>query len=326
MMDLIERYLGAVRWNLPADKADDIVAELRDLIAARIEDREEALGRPLTDAELSTLLREFGHPLSVAGAYHGQRALIGPELFPFYWFVLKVVLAVRLVVAAIEMAGRLIVGHGHFMQLVGQGIGDTFDALLTSAAFVTLGFAIIERTGMLAGYLDKWQPEELPDLSALRLPRGTGLRRHPGWEPLFETVALLVFLGWWTGLLPFDWPPRHGELAIEATAVWAALYWPVVALIVLRIAQGVVTLLRPAWKPLRAALILGGAAGTIVIAAVLYHAGRLLTVVPLMASAAHAAELQQVLDRALPIAVLVAGAITLVQAATELWKLAGERR
>ena len=28
-MDLVERYLGAVRWNLPAAKADDIVAELR---------------------------------------------------------------------------------------------------------------------------------------------------------------------------------------------------------------------------------------------------------------------------------------------------------
>ena len=44
-MDLIERYLGAVRWNLPIGKpmetrADDIIAELRDLIESRIEERE----------------------------------------------------------------------------------------------------------------------------------------------------------------------------------------------------------------------------------------------------------------------------------------------
>ncbi|MFX5752077.1 hypothetical protein ABTE32_21900, partial [Acinetobacter baumannii] len=75
-MDLIERYLGAVRWNLPSAKADDIVAELADLIAARIEDREEMLGRPLDKSEVSQILREFGHPLAVAGQYHGQQVLI----------------------------------------------------------------------------------------------------------------------------------------------------------------------------------------------------------------------------------------------------------
>ena len=43
-MDLIDRYLTAIRWNLPrAAKADDVIAELRDLIASRVEDREELL-------------------------------------------------------------------------------------------------------------------------------------------------------------------------------------------------------------------------------------------------------------------------------------------
>ena len=42
MMDLIERYLGAVRWNLPAGKTADIIAELREMIESRVEDREEA--------------------------------------------------------------------------------------------------------------------------------------------------------------------------------------------------------------------------------------------------------------------------------------------
>jgi hypothetical protein len=43
------------------------------VIASRIEDREESLGRPLGEKEVSALLREFGHPLVVAGATAGRR-------------------------------------------------------------------------------------------------------------------------------------------------------------------------------------------------------------------------------------------------------------
>ena len=46
-MDLIERYLAAVGATCRA-KADDIVAELRDVLTARMEDQEEA-ARPAAD-------------------------------------------------------------------------------------------------------------------------------------------------------------------------------------------------------------------------------------------------------------------------------------
>jgi len=59
-MDLLDRYLHAVRWTLPRAKADDIIAELRDELVTRQEDREESLGRPLTQDETSALLKEFG--------------------------------------------------------------------------------------------------------------------------------------------------------------------------------------------------------------------------------------------------------------------------
>ena len=63
-MDLIERYLNAIRWNLSGDKADDIIAELRDVIASRIEDREEMLGRALTRAERKALRKLRGDSAS----------------------------------------------------------------------------------------------------------------------------------------------------------------------------------------------------------------------------------------------------------------------
>src|SRR3978361_768358 len=112
-MELIDRYLTAIRWNLPrAAKADDIVAELRDVIASRIEDREESLGRPRDENEVSAVLREFGHPLVVPARYGTQQWLIGPDIFPFYLFSLKVVLALSALLLVISsVANAAFSGH-----------------------------------------------------------------------------------------------------------------------------------------------------------------------------------------------------------------------
>ncbi|HEX3406116.1 MAG TPA: hypothetical protein VHS81_02665, partial [Caulobacteraceae bacterium] len=87
-MDLIDRYLESVRLLLPLEQRDDIAAELRDILMTRREEKAEALGRDLTRQEDEALLKEFGHPLAVAGRYGPQQYLIGPELYPIFMFVL----------------------------------------------------------------------------------------------------------------------------------------------------------------------------------------------------------------------------------------------
>ena len=110
-MDLVDRYLNAIRWNLPRGvRADDVIAELRDVITSRIEDREESLDRPLRQDEISTLLKEFGHPLMVASRYGPQQSLIGPDLFPFYWFALRIVLAICAAVIVVSAAANAVFG------------------------------------------------------------------------------------------------------------------------------------------------------------------------------------------------------------------------
>ena len=42
-MDLIERYLHAVKTHLPPAQQDDVVAELREDLQSRIEEREAEL-------------------------------------------------------------------------------------------------------------------------------------------------------------------------------------------------------------------------------------------------------------------------------------------
>lgn len=318
-MDLIERYLGAVRWNLPAAKADDIIAELADLIAARIEDREEALGRALTPDEVSRLLREFGHPLAVAGQYHGQRALIGADVFPFYWFVLKVVLAVVAVIELVQIGGAIVVS-GDFVRAFAHGSTGLVHSLIYNAALVTITFAVIERLGWLDGYLAKWKPEELPDLGKLRLD----LPPRKRWEPLFEIGFGIAFLIWWAGGYTIPFVPRNADVQIAGTAVWTGLYWPVVALVWARIALSLIGFLRPAWKPVRAALILGCTAGTLIIAKILHDAGRLIVVSG--TDPDKVAKIQESLDKSLEIAVIVVAAVTAFQCAKELWQLYREKR
>ena len=90
-MTLTERYLKAVAAQLPQAERDDIIAELRDAIQTRMEDREEALGRPLTEAEEEAVLREVGHPLTVAARYgSGPMHVVGPEIYPWWMFGVKV--------------------------------------------------------------------------------------------------------------------------------------------------------------------------------------------------------------------------------------------
>ncbi len=52
-MQLIERYIEAVKFWLPKAQQEDIAAELHTNILAQAEDREAALGRPLQEDEES---------------------------------------------------------------------------------------------------------------------------------------------------------------------------------------------------------------------------------------------------------------------------------
>ena len=119
-MDLIERYLAAIRRNLPADKATDVTAELREDLLSRIEERESGLGRSLEKGELSTLIKESGHPLVVASRYKPRQTLIGPETYPFFIFTLKLVLLIVAVIIIIVTGLTLAFGDssGGFRRLI----------------------------------------------------------------------------------------------------------------------------------------------------------------------------------------------------------------
>jgi hypothetical protein len=228
-MDLIDRYLDTVRLLLPAAQRDDIVAELRDVLISRREDRAAELGRPLKRGEEEDLLRDFGHPIIVAGRYGPQRYLVGPELYPVYAFVVKIVLAA-------VAAGALVVGvvagtlaHASLGHALGAAIGVIWSGAFTAVGVVTMVFWVLQLPRVRAKLVIDWDPRDLP-----RIQRR---RRRAGWpDHVAGIVVQTIFLLWWLGLVQ-PWRATlpvngGGALQIAFAPVWGELYWPVAGLAV----------------------------------------------------------------------------------------------
>jgi len=322
-MDLIDRYLSAVRWNLPrAAKADDILAELRDLIASRIEDREESLGRALSGAEISAVLRDFGHPLVVAARYGTQQSLIGPDLFPFYWFSLKIVLALTLVLLVLSGAAGILF-EGHPVRSLAHAFDGAWWSLLGNAGLVTLIFAVIERTGWLTDHLKRWSPEHLPDLRDFQLKT----KPKSAWEAGFEIVFGVGFLLWWAGLipLPIAWSNVKG-LVLTPDPIWIAMWWPILALMIARLAFNLVQWLRPRWKAVRIVLNLATTAGAVATLVLIYQTGHWITASSATLPAARVAEIERSANLGIHYAIIVVGVIWIFQCAKEVWVVTMARR
>jgi hypothetical protein len=146
-MDLLERYLQAVGQYLPEATRDDTIAELRANLLEQMDDRAEALGRPLNDGDVAAILLEHGKPELVASRYLPQQSLIGPTIYPFYRMTLARVLPLVVLVSAIEGGIDFVTGqHGSPAHaLVGFALG-LIPSLFISAAVITIVFATIERT------------------------------------------------------------------------------------------------------------------------------------------------------------------------------------
>lgn len=318
--DLVDRYLTTIRWNLAGEvnaaRADDIVAELRDVIASRIEDREESLDKPLTRDEVSALLRDFGHPLVVAGRYSSQQQLIGPETFPFYFFALKVVMAICAAIIVITTAARMVFDPGDGAQVLAHGFHDAWETLLGNAAIVTLIFAVIERTGWLTTYLQRWSPEKLPDLSDLRI------KPKKVWERGFDAIASVVILTWWAGLIhiPVFYSNAKG-ISIVPGPIWMTYYWPIFALLAVRLVQAMMQWLSPRWRTIPAVLGVVLAVGGVALLAQVYQAGNWVTVTSTGMPADKVAEIADSLHLALSMAIVVVGIVWVLQALGALWRL-----
>ncbi len=321
MSDLIDRYLAAVAALLPKDQRQDIAAELRDLVMNRVEEREAARGRPLDKRELEDLLREVGHPIAVAGRYGPARALVGPQIYPFWLFGVKALLAVAALAAVVPAGVALVTGHGDARLVLGT-IHDFIPTALSLIGAATLIAAAIERGWIKTDGFQHWKVSELP-----RVPESKGWFLRSRFDGLFELAAVLLFIGWWTRVLPFPTGRAHGDdaMAIVFSPVFQTLYWPILALAVLQVVSSLILVVKPAWVRARAAAEAVCSLGGLVLIAMLWPARPLVVFNALNAAGERAAELQRTIDLTLPVVLIVAAAIHLTKLLVDVRRLARGR-
>jgi hypothetical protein len=317
-MELIDRYLHAVKFWLPNEQADDIIAELSEDIRAEMEERESSLGRELTMEEISGLLRERGRPVLVANRYLPQQHLIGPVLFPIYKFVLKIVALCYLVPWFLVWIGLIAAGadqggtrgpHG-WAATLGAMWGSLWFTAFISAGVVTIVFACLERAEAKSHFLRTWDPGKLP---AVRNPRLIS-RASAGIE---LAVSMLVSV-WWAENLSSPVVLHRPAATIVFAPWWNYYFWGFLSLSFAVAALACVNLMRPYWTAIRAAarLVLDGAGATLF--CYLLKANILAEIVvpnvPPEKSHAIAAAINMWAARMLPVGVVVGVAIVTIDA------------
>ena len=332
MSDLIDRYLAAVSALLPKDQRQDITAELRDLIMNRVEEQEAVLRRPLDKREIEALLRDIGHPIAVAGRYGPRTALIGPELYPFWEFGVKVLLAIAALAAVVPAVVVLIAGQGDNHR-IGGILSDFIPTALSLIGLATVIAAAVERGWIKIGDLANWKASELPHLSDAKGWTGdwnwqVGPMGGGGWfaktrfEGVFELAAVALFIAWWTGGLPFPMEKlvRTPEgLGIDLSPMVTALHWPILALAILQGVSALVLVIQPSWVRARASTEIVCALGGIALSAALWQAQPIVTFVG--GDVAGFADLQRVTDMTFQIIIVVAVAINVTKLFVDGWRL-----
>jgi hypothetical protein len=246
---LIDRYLYAVSRYLPAKRHDDLLTELAANLHSEMEDKAAALGRPLTEDEQADVLRRHGHPILVAARYQPHRSLIGPEIFPFYWFTVKRVLPLIIGIWLLVTAVTIIFGPQNTPIAqrfdFGHILTGLFGAAFQFLVWITAGFALLEYfKGHVRNELahPKWDPRKLPKPHPIP---------HDGpRHPYADAIASAVFLLW---LLAF---PRFPVLMfgpyvawhllnIDLPIIWHQFYWIIIAFNAIQLASKIALLARP---------------------------------------------------------------------------------
>ena len=325
-MELLERYLQAVRTYLPMSQQEDILKELRENLRGQIEDRESALGRALNEDELAEILKKHGHPLLVATRYRQSRHLIGATLFPFYWLLMKIILAI--VGFGYAVSVLVLIAQGKpFFEVLGALLSYV-GAVLPMFAIVTIVFAVLDIANSKFRLLERatkatnenFNPRTLPKLRpASDFPDGKPISRF---KTAFELFFSAAFLLWWmrvsmvrklalfvvlgpvglTDKIPFQLGP-----------VWNIIYWPVIFLSLVAIVQQIVTFIHPDRLKFYSEMKLITNGGSVVILYLVTRVNDILVMAPGVSDPWEFAETLRIINMSLHYTMIFAALMALVE-------------
>jgi hypothetical protein len=332
-MDLLERYLQAVRTYLPMSQQEDILKELRENLRGQIEDRESALGRPLNEDELAEILKKHGHPLLVATRYRQARHLIGSTLFPFYWLVMKIILAI--VGFGYAVSVLVLIAQGKPFEVLGALLGYV-GAVLPTFAIVTIIFAVLDIGNSKFRLLERatkatneqFNPRTLPVLRpASDFPDGKPISRF---KTAFELFFSVAFLLWWVRVNPIRKLALFlalgpvgltDKIPFQLGPVWNIIYWPVIFLSLVSIVQQIVTIIYPDRIRFYSAMKLITSGGSVLVLYLVTRVNDILVIAPGVSDPWEFAETLRIINTALHYTLLFSALMALVEGFKQIRRL-----
>jgi hypothetical protein len=319
MAGLVDQYLLQLKTYLPAKQREDIAAELGESILSSVDERERELGRKLADEELVTLLKGFGHPLRVAGRYLPKQYLIGPGVFPLYWYALQAVIIIVAVIAAILGAVVLLTEAQPVLSFT-QMLWNVFWFAVQAAAVVTLNFALIDYYGIHLGLLEDYDPRK--GGAGVWGLRAAPLSPIPRADTIFEIATLGILFAWWVGWVDFVNMTGFG-VAVQFSAAIEPFFWPVLVLCVADAARLGVDLVY-AYRTLpRTILRLSFSIVWLILIVLLFRADGMIEAVP--GSLADAAQIERavtIMERIFRVTLFVLGTVTAATIGADLVRIA----
>jgi len=318
-MDLIERYLSAVKPLLPKAQQDDILAELSEDLRSQIEDREAGLGRELDEDEVAAILKKRGLPIKVASAYLPQQYLIGPMWFPLYRFVLKLVMLwVQPPVMLFIVVPTLYFSSPDPRSALLGLVSGLPGIAITTFGIITFIFVCVERFqfGALKKSLDDWDPRKLPlmPVTAQIQPRLRSLA-------ISELISGSVFAVGWVYFVWFHPSVNLDALQFALAPVWRNDFWPILFLFGSGILTGCIGLFRPSSIRLLSSLRLAIHAGTLILIAVVLKAGTWIEITSAKLPAAQVAEVVRGYNLGIRIAFFVITIIAIIHVVQEVHRI-----
>jgi len=161
MTSLIDRYVFTALRRVPEQQRSDIDRELRASIADAVDARVGDGVAP--DDAVEAALLELGDPDRLADSYAGRLPyLIGPELFPVWRRILKMLYTLVLPIVIVLAVTIQLFDDPDPGKAIGAGISALITTAVHMGFWTTLVFAVLDRTDARTELRRVWKPADLP--------------------------------------------------------------------------------------------------------------------------------------------------------------------
>lgn len=209
-MEIIDRYIQAVKHNLPAEQQDEISKELKANILDEVDARIEQ-GQSQEKASQDVLGR-YGHPIQTAHSYHPQAPLVDGIDMPLYKKMLGHTGALLFVIALVQTITSMLQADSiNPFRLIFQTLNTFLEHVSLGFLLLTVAFYYLGK----ANILTKWR---FSNWSLSKLPKGPQLKvtTSDTVTDLISNSFLLMLL--WTSLWMSEQSYQQQVLALAPNA------------------------------------------------------------------------------------------------------------